>query len=300
MDHTWAPTEIPAAGKRVCGSRRAGVWAEFRRVRGGPDDAHGEGAGVSAPSEGHLQSTCFQVLPRLEHLVMGHTWVQVIHFSAAADWACGGRTSAGVGGGASEEGSPIDHEEPRAEGCRVHWGARKPLPRTRPRSPFCSFSPKCPLPRLLLLCRRGCVFRPQILPKCPETQPGGWGHQQLPPTPSTPHPVRPLPAAQRAPSSPARPVTVTQPGAPSFSPHPGDREGPEPGGSFAPVCLSVPLSVHCPQHPMVMLCPLVMEPLRLFPLPVQPEVHPAESWSPAGVDIPTLTVSRLTHIDAVL
>ncbi|CAI9156636.1 unnamed protein product [Rangifer tarandus platyrhynchus] len=44
----------------------------------------------------------------------------------------------------------------------------------------------------------------------------------------------------------------------------------------------------------------VMEPLRLFPLPVQPEVHPAESWSPAGVDIPTLTVSRLTHIDAVL
>ena len=99
VDHTRAPTEILATGKRVCGSRWAGVWAEFLRVRGGPDDARGEGAGISAPSEGHPQSTCFQVLPRLEHLVTGHTWVRVIRFSAAADGACGGRTSAGVGGG---------------------------------------------------------------------------------------------------------------------------------------------------------------------------------------------------------
>ena len=99
VDRTWAPTGILATGKRVCGSRRAGVWAEFLRARGGPGDACGEGAGISAPSEGHPQSTCFQVLPRLEHLVMGHTWVWVIRFSAAADGACGGRTSAGVGGG---------------------------------------------------------------------------------------------------------------------------------------------------------------------------------------------------------
>ena len=42
-----------------------------------------------------------------------------------------------------------------------------------------------------------------------------------------------------------------------------------------------------------------MELLQLFPLPVQPEVHPAdESLSPAGVDILMLTVSRLTHTDA--
>ena len=156
-------------------------------------------------------------------------------------------------GVASEEGGPVDHEEPSTKGCWAHGGARKPLPRTRPRPPVCSFSPERPLPHLLLLRHRGWVFRPQILPKCPETQPGGWGHQQLPPAPSTPHPVRPLPTAQRPPLSPARPVTVRQPGAPSFSPHPGDREGPEPGGSFVPVCPSVPLSVHCPQHPTVML-----------------------------------------------
>lgn len=190
--------------------------------------------GVSAPFEGHLQSTCFQVLPRLEHLVTGHTQVQVICFSAAADGACGGRTSAGVGGGCEQREQLVNHEEPEPR------GARKPLPRTRPRPPVCSFSPERPLLRLLLLCCRGRVFRPQILPKCPETQPGGWGHQQLPPAPSTPRSVRPLPVAQRARSSPARPVTMTQPGAPSFSPHPGDREGPEPGGSFVPVCPSVP------------------------------------------------------------
>lgn len=50
---------------------------------------------------------------------------------------------------------------------------------------------------------------------------------------------------------------------------------------------------------MVMLCPPVMEPLRLFPLPVQPEVHPAdESLSPAGADIPALTVLWPIHTGA--
>ena len=89
---------------------------------------------------------------------------------------------------------------------------------------------------------------------------------------------------------PARSL-LTQPGAPRFSPHPSDR-GPR---AWRVLCSCLPIrsqSVHCPQHPMVMLVP------TLHPLPghgaaetvssaVQPEVHLAgESLCPSQAGHP--------------
>lgn len=52
------PDGSPGRGERVCGSRRAGVWAEVPRARRGLTSPMAGEPGVSVPSEGRLRPSC--------------------------------------------------------------------------------------------------------------------------------------------------------------------------------------------------------------------------------------------------